>query len=786
MASNGPDSSKGGLWGRLFGVQQEQSTNPAPQAAAVPASQPNAPEPVPTPAAEPAPPALSLEEPAVLAAAPPEPEPVAEATPLEPAVEKPAVLESPELVEPVEAVPEAGPAAVPVTAPAVPLAKPVAVAPPVAPPLAKPVAVAAPVAPPQPAAPVVVAPAPAAAVGGEICPGCGSKWVAGSSFCHDCGFMGAPTTAAAVAAAPVAHAPSLVSGMRIKSQYELVELLNERAGVARFRALDHGTGTPAPVMILRGEVPEMSAVLLDEAEPVVPLEEGDDYLPSFDEPAAAAPVAAVASTWPSVAWEQGLLENARHPALPTVIDTFVEDKYEYLVEEIPAGQNLWDVWTEANAATRYGWLKQVAEGLDALHKVGAIIEGIRPDIITVSNDGQAVITDLSDVLPLPVPADAPIKCTLYTAPELVLNPTTADARADLYSFGAMLYSLEYLGHHLEEKDFERQFTPKQITDRFPDVHPAFFRLINKTFVRDLNIRFPTDEAGRTDKTGFQELIRTLEILRRTLDNVRLDIAAWTTTGMVRTGNEDAFAFMHAVEQRQDDFWEYALVALADGMGGYEAGEVAAAICIQSVRKFLVEKPMFQALAGKEPPADETFSIDACKQLLLAALKHANKEVHTAARAPGSKRRGMGCTAEAVYVDNQHIVVSHVGDSRTYHLHQGRLIQLTRDQTLVNRLVELGKLTEEEAEDHPRKNELQQAIGGQPDVEPGLYHGELARGDWVLVCSDGLTNHIPAKDLTKMLMSEAAVSADIAARRLLNLVNLRGATDNATLVVIRAC
>ena len=146
---------------------------------------------------------------------------------------------------------------------------------------------------------------------------------------------------------------------------------------------------------------------------------------------------------------------------------------------------------------------------------------------------------------------------------------------------------------------------------------------------------------------------------------------------------------------------------------------------------------------------------------------------------------MGCTAEAVYVDNQNVIVGHVGDSRTYHLHQGRLIQLTRDQTLVNRLVELGQLTEEEAENHPRKNELQQAIGGQPDVVPGLYHGKLKRGDWVLVCSDGLTNHIPTADLEKMLTREAAGSAEEAARRLLNLVNLRGATDNATIVVVRA-
>ena len=145
---------------------------------------------------------------------------------------------------------------------------------------------------------------------------------------------------------------------------------------------------------------------------------------------------------------------------------------------------------------------------------------------------------------------------------------------------------------------------------------------------------------------------------------------------------------------------------------------------------------------------------------------------------------MGCTAEVVFVNGRNVVVGHVGDSRTYHLHEGRLVQLTRDQTLVNRLVELGTLTPEEAETHPRRNELQQAIGGQPDVEPGLYHGVLKPGDWVLVCSDGLTNHINPIQLKEMMLSEAQ-SAEMAARRLVNLVNIEGATDNATIVVVRA-
>ena len=104
--------------------------------------------------------------------------------------------------------------------------------------------------------------------------------------------------------------------------------------------------------------------------------------------------------------------------------------------------------------------------------------------------------------------------------------------------------------------------------------------------------------------------------------------------------------------------------------------------------------------------------------------------------------------------------------------------------VVNRLVELGQLTAEEAENHPRKNELQQAIGGQPDVEPGVYHGKMSPGDWVIVCSDGLTNHVNNRDLQQMLQSEA-VSAEMAARRLVNLTLIEGATDNVTVVAVRA-
>jgi serine/threonine protein phosphatase PrpC len=706
------------------------------------------------------------------------------------------------------------------TAPeAVPADEPVAVE---TEPAELPVAEAVPVEtpPPLPEAPVaatpVAPPPPAARPTAFDCPVCSSSNPVEQTSCSDCGYYFSPADLAAAGAGEPAAAsapggkmasrshntpPSLIQG-----RYELKELLGERHGLERFRAVDLGEDGKGPgiaVMILRE--PLAPATPLPEPEPITEqMEASDEILPSFDDEIEAGfPVTEVIpgrTAWPSISWERKLLHAAAHPCLPAELAHFIDETHEYFVEEIPTGQLLWDAWDDPDASSsqKFGYLAEVAETLHRLHQCSAILEGLRPDIIVVGTDGHIHFTDISDLLPLPVPLQTPVRASLYTAPELLAAQQDVDARADLYSFGAMLYALS-VGRELNERtDFDGPGNPKPFIPRFPDTHPAFGRLMMKTFRKEVEARFPTDEAGKEDATGFTELIRTLEVLRRTYDNVRLEIASWTSTGIVRTGNEDAFALMHACESRQDDLGESALVLLCDGMGGYEAGEVAAALTIQALRKNLSQLAPFKTAMGASPfvtdpatqmsrpegHAAEPLNVEATRQAIKAALRDANKQVFQASRAPGSKRRGMGCTAEVVYVDGQNVVVGHVGDSRTYHLHEGRMIQMTRDQTLVNRLVELGSLSPEEAETHPRRNELQQAIGGQPDVEPGLYHGRLVPGDWVVVCSDGLTNHVNARDLQQMLQSEAT-SAEMAARRLVNLTLIEGATDNVTVVVIRA-
>jgi len=648
-------------------------------------------------------------------------------------------------------------------------------------------------------APVTLAPPAPLAL--PPCPICDAPRSAGQSYCESCGFI-FPSDDGPAAPPLAAVAASTV----VRERYECTERLGERCGVERFRGVDRTTG--APVVVVRQAlpplvevVPVLEALPVEEvAPPPAEPDTDDEIVLGFDDamavtqPMTGPPLEG--AVFPSPAWEEHLLSAAKHPFLPQVLDSFAEGGFEYLIEEVAAGRSLWDAWDDLDATMeqRFGWLKHVAEQVRALHTAGALPETLRPEGIVITADGRGRLADLSELLPLPVPPDAPIRGSLYTAPELAAHSGKADARANLYSFGALLYSL-HVGRELTEMDFDRPGNPKAFIPRFPDIHPAFGRLMMKTFTREVSARFPTDEAMKEDPTGFTELIRTLEVCGRTLDNVRMEIAAWTTTGMVRTGNEDAFALLHACESRQDDVGECAVLLLADGMGGYDAGEVAAALAIQHLRRILIAQKPFAALAGAsafpsdvpraEGNAPPPLKVEEAKALLRSALKETNRAIYQASRGPNPVgKRGMGCTAEAVYVDGRNVVVGHVGDSRTYHLHEGRLVQLTRDQTLVNRLVELGQLTAEEAEDHPRKNELQQAIGGQPDVEPGVYSGVMKPGDWIVVCSDGVSNHVKDRELAQMLQGEA-ISAEMAARRLVNLVNIEGATDNATIVVIRA-
>lgn len=255
-----------------------------------------------------------------------------------------------------------------------------------------------------------------------------------------------------------------------------------------------------------------------------------------------------------------------------------------------------------------------------------------------------------------------------------------------------------------------------------------------------------------------------------MSGTRVRVAGLSEVGRVRKINEDAFVVSDLATGRPLDPAAGAelevgsrgvLLALSDGMGGHAAGEVASVLVLESVRA---------SLAGAAEDARVEDSVT-------AALASANATVRRNADEEG--KRGMGATLTAVLVREAEACVVEVGDSRAYLLRGETLQQLTRDQTLVQLLVDSGALTAEEARTSSRKNILLQAVGSVDELQVAISRLKLRRGDRLLLCSDGLSNAVSDDELRQILLAEEPASA---CRKLVDLSNGRGGADNLTAVV----
>jgi PPM family protein phosphatase len=228
----------------------------------------------------------------------------------------------------------------------------------------------------------------------------------------------------------------------------------------------------------------------------------------------------------------------------------------------------------------------------------------------------------------------------------------------------------------------------------------------------------------------------------------VELARHTDTGRVRDHNEDR-AYAH------DE-----LVAVADGMGGAAAGEVAAQLAIRAIRQL-------------------TGQIDTAS--LRTALEAANSAIRRTAATDPSKQ-GMGTTMTAVAVDNGLAQIVHVGDSRAYLWRDGELRQLTNDHSVVGEMVRRGTLSADEAAQHPHRNVITRALGAEPDVEVDATTADLRTGDVLLLCSDGLYTEVDDAGIADVLRAVPAL--DDAAHALIDRANAAGGADNVTVVLAR--
>jgi serine/threonine protein phosphatase PrpC len=230
-----------------------------------------------------------------------------------------------------------------------------------------------------------------------------------------------------------------------------------------------------------------------------------------------------------------------------------------------------------------------------------------------------------------------------------------------------------------------------------------------------------------------------------------DSAGRTDAGRVRRRNEDSFVL------------DPPLFAVADGMGGAQAGEVASRLAAAAFREYHD--------ADRLEPAERVEAI----------IKEANRRIYQRARTD-AEVSGMGTTVTAAILTNGRVSIGHVGDSRAYRVREGELERLTEDHSLVADLMRSGRLTPEEADAHPQRSVITRALGTDADVDVDTVTVDVEPGDLFLLCSDGLTTMVPEDDILRIVQD--AGTLDEIARTLVRAANSGGGEDNITVVLFR--
>ena len=242
----------------------------------------------------------------------------------------------------------------------------------------------------------------------------------------------------------------------------------------------------------------------------------------------------------------------------------------------------------------------------------------------------------------------------------------------------------------------------------------------------------------------------------------MEIWGATDRGMVRKQNQDYYRH-RALSENQF------LAVVCDGMGGSRSGDVASR---------LASEVFLQDVEQSVCPDMEQSEI---VQMLVAAIKSANRAVYEQSQV-SPDFSGMGTTLVAVYLQNDDAYVVNVGDSRCYYVAHDEISQITEDHSVVGLMVARGQITEEEARNHPNNNLITRAVGTEPNVECDCFYLRLDQGDYLLLCSDGLSNMVTKPEI----LYETTHGGDGTeiCRRMIEIAKKRGAPDNVTAVLMR--
>ena len=444
----------------------------------------------------------------------------------------------------------------------------------------------------------------------------------------------------------------------------------------------------------------------------------------------------------------------KHPAFLIPDRVITQDERTYLICPRVPGIKLSERIGRTSEREAVSWGVQLCQALGFLHRRELLCVELPPEGLLLDKEGRVRVTQLDTLVTKGEVTEPPRVTDGYTAPE-VYKPGILGDSADVFAVGALLYTL-LVGKRLPIEGWLVQYEPPVF---YPEkvLSPNLERVLRNALALDPKDRYEHLEALKTALLAYNQKT-----------SVR---SAWLTdVGQVRDHNEDAVLVKEDGQETVAGNAFTGLYIVSDGMGGAEAGEVASALSIETVMRHMERVHAETALR------DEA----GWEQCLREAVEAANAAILAYAKEHPSAA-GLGATIVAALLHNQQLTLAWVGDSRIYLWEQGQFQQLSRDHSLVARLVEIGQLTAVEARTHEHRNVLIRSLGSKDQVSVDTLSRPLRRGARLLLCSDGLTSHVEDGAIADIL-SRHREPFD-ATLELIVAANAGGGSDNISAVVV---
>jgi len=581
-----------------------------------------------------------------------------------------------------------------------------------------------------------------------ICPECGYENDSDARYCDDCGAL-LETLDQGEDKAEDITAP--ISGDLIEDRYEIVEVLSHNSNCSKFTAIDLKNDNNI-VWIKSKTVSEDDEEIFDNQIELL-----------------------------------NILKDNEHPNIVRIVDVFRTENKMFTVYENLKGQNLETlIQKKGQDITEEHILPisiQAAKGLKHLHDLNILHMDIEPTHLFLTDKGVLKISGFGRICSINKPYTDNTVTEGFSPPESFgLMGGKIGVKSDIFSLGATLY---YLATNSKPRQFSREhsftnFIP--IDDAERKISKALEKIILKATKKEPEKRFKNIDELLEILIELEETKRE-EVLRQEHERLDFDIYTKSHVGKVRDINQDSCFLSSFSAYEKSRLHKFTLMVVSDGMGGVAEGEKASSLAIRVIAKEVLSAyvPVVTGTDTIRLYSDDDLQ-DKASYILKRAINMANSIVFEYSQEDVS-RKGMGATLTGAFIEKDNMCVAHAGDTRCYlHNDEEGLIQITEDHSLVGRLVRMGQLTREEAMVSPQRSAIYRALGTSPELEIDFYRRTLKRGDLVLICTDGVWEYFPDKELIEIINTYKTPRAigDILIEKCLE----RGADDNATLIIFR--